>query len=85
MLPKPAGERPHGGGMRVGFIRPWSRCPRSGKRTMGRSHFVAPCVLVDELELELARSRSVGTHAAALLPASERGMYSAAEGWCHGL
>jgi hypothetical protein len=46
LLPKPAGERPHGGGMGVGFIRPLPRRP-VGKEDEGPDHFVAPLRLVD--------------------------------------
>ena len=52
LLPKPAGERPHGGGMRVGFIRPLSRRP-VGKEDDGPDDFVVPWRLVHKLQSEL--------------------------------
>ena len=50
--PKPTGERPHRGGMRVSLVRALSWRP-VGQEDEGPDHFIAPLRLVDKLELEL--------------------------------
>jgi hypothetical protein len=51
-LPKPAGARPHGGGVSLGLAGPLLRRPVS-KEDHRTDHFVAPLRLVHKLELQL--------------------------------
>jgi hypothetical protein len=53
---KPAGERPHRGGMRVGFVRALLGRP-VGKEDEGPDHFIAPLRLIHEAQLQLGKLR----------------------------